>query len=393
VAVSAVALAVILFWVVLTMWLPEHWWFGFAEAAVLALGAVWGIWLTLRPYSLRGSPVLIPLAGTALIGLVQLTTATTVNRWETWNAVLRWSVYLTVFFLALQIGASPDIWRPLRLALLYFGFGISAIAILQFFTSPDKIFWLFEYDYLDGALGPFVNRDHYAAFIELILPMALFEALSDRGKMLLGAVMASTMVASVIAGASRAGSILVILESAAVLLLASRRGVQSARRVGGTFVALLVVCSVAFTAVVGWTHLVQRFQDPNPYRDRREMLISALNMARAKPWWGFGLGTFQTAYPRYALLDTGDVVNHAHNDWAEWAAEGGLPFLACLLAVACVSAPRLVHSLWALGVLVVWLHSFVDFPMQKPALAMWVFVLLGAACAGPPPQQRPSPLT
>jgi hypothetical protein len=43
VAVTAVALAVILFWVVLATWVPEQWWFGIAEAGVLALGVAWGI--------------------------------------------------------------------------------------------------------------------------------------------------------------------------------------------------------------------------------------------------------------------------------------------------------------------------------------------------------------
>ncbi len=389
---TAVMLAVVLYGVILTMWMPDNWTFGFAEAGVLALGAAWGICLTLRPYSFCGSIVLIPLAGTVVIGLAQLMTAQTANRWETWTAVLRWSLYLTAFFLASQIGASAIVLRPFRRALLYFGFGLNVISVVQLFTSPGKVFWLFQSEYTEGVLGPFVSRDHYAAFIELVLPMALFEALSDRRKTLLAAVMAGAMVASVIAGASRAGTILVILESAAVFLLASRRGVPAARRVSGVFAALLVVCSLAFTAVVGWTHLWERFKDPDPYRGRREMLMSALAMVRAKPWTGFGLGSFETVYPGFALFDTGLVVNHAHNDWAEWAAEGGLPFLACLLAVAFWSAPRLVHSLWGLGVLSVWLHSLIDFPLQKPALALWVFVLLGAACAQPaPPNRLPNP--
>src|ERR1035438_6537866 len=114
VAVSAVVLAAILFWVVLTLWVPEHWSFGFAEAGVLALGAAWGICLALRPYAVQSSPILIPLAGTVVIGLAQLLTAHTANRWETWNAVLRWAVYSTAFFLASQIGASQDVLRPFR---------------------------------------------------------------------------------------------------------------------------------------------------------------------------------------------------------------------------------------------------------------------------------------
>jgi hypothetical protein len=378
---TAVTLVVILSWVILTTWLPDHWSFDFAEAGVMALGVAWAVRLALRPYRLRGSLVLVPLAGAVLVGFLQLMTAHTANRWETWNEVLRWSVYLTAFFLASQIGASPTNLSLFRRALLYLGFALSAVAILQYFTSPGKIFWLFDYEYREGAFGPFVNRDHYAAFIELILPMALFEALSERRKMLSGAIMAGTMVASVVAGASRAGAALVILESAAVLLLASRRSVRSARRVSGVFVALLIACTLAFTAMVGWTHLWERFKDPDPYRDRREMLSSAVAMARAKVWTGFGLGNFESAYPRFALFDDGSVVDHAHNDWAEWAAVGGLPFLGCLLAVAFWSIPRLLHSLWGLGVLAVWLHGLVDFPMQEPALALWTFVLLGAAGA------------
>ena len=390
VAVSAVVLAAILFWVVLTLWVPEHWSFGFAEAGVLALGAAWGICLALRPYAVQSSPILIPLAGTVVIGLAQLLTAHTANRWETWNAVLRWAVYSTAFFLASQIGASQDVLRPFRLALLYFGFGISVVAVLQYFTSPGQVFWIFQSEYSGDVFGPFVSRDRYAAFIELILPLALFEALSNRRKVLLGAVMAGAMVASVIAGASRAGSVLVILESAAVPLLASRRNVASARRLIGMFAVLGVVCSLAFTAVVGWTRLWERFQDPDPYRGRREMLTSAVAMARAKPWTGFGLGSFETVYPGFAVFDEGSVVDHAHNDWAEWASEGGLPLLACVLAIAVWGTPRLVQSLWGLGVLAVWLHALVDFPMQTPALALWVFVLLGGACAQRvPPNKLP----
>ena len=81
------------------------------EALVFALGAAWAVLFAFRPYALSGSPVLIPLAGTVAIGLVQLMIASTVNRWETWNAVLKWSVYLTAFFLASQLlfgGERPE---------------------------------------------------------------------------------------------------------------------------------------------------------------------------------------------------------------------------------------------------------------------------------------------
>jgi O-antigen ligase len=111
------------------------------------------------------------------------------------------------------------------------------------------------------------------------------------------------------------------------------------------------------------------------------MWTSAQEMVRERPWFGFGLGTWETAYPAYALFDAGAIVNHAHNDWAEWTAEGGIPFLLILASTMVLSFRPALRSIWGLGPIVVLMHSFVDFPMQTPAIAAWVFVFLGGVAA------------
>ena len=165
-----------------------------------------------------------------------------------------------------------------------------------------------------------------------------------------------------------------------VPLLAAFRGLAPAKKLRPAFISLLLF-TLAFGSVVGWTRLWQRFQDPEPYKYRKEMMLASVAMAREKPWTGFGLGSFEDVYRGYALFDDGTIVNHAHNDWAEWAAEGGLPFAALIVVVALWSAPKAVRSIWGLGIISVWLHSLVDFHLQKPAIAAWMFVLLGAVCA------------
>ena len=376
---SALALAAILFTAILTIWVAERWSVSLLEAGLLALAAVWCIRLIFRPYRVRVSFGLIPLTGAALIGLLQLASGHTVNRWETWNAVLNWTAYLAAFFLALQIGSFPTVLEGFRRALLYFTFGLSVVSVLQYFTSPGKVFWLFQSEYTSEILGPFVSRDHYAAFIELAFPIALFEALTDRRRTLLHTAIAGTMFASVIAGASRAGSALLVLEAFAIVLAAKLRGL-GVRMMRPAFTSLLLF-TLAFGSAVGWAKLWGRFQDPEPYKYRREMLQSSIAMAREKPWTGFGLGNFENVYQAYALFDDGTTVNHAHNDWAEWAAEGGLPFVTLLFVLAIWSVPQAVRSIWGLGVVSVFLHSLVDFNLQLPAIAAWTFLLLGGVAA------------
>jgi O-antigen ligase len=379
-ASSAALLAVTLCAAILTFWISGGWIGNSIECVIFVLAGVWAAKIAIAGEAPRLSLVLVPLGVPILIAALQLVMYTTVTRWETWSALIRWGSYLAVTFVSLQICASGRLLVRLRRWLLYFGFALAVVSTLQFFTSPGKVFWLFESGYEDLVVGPFVSRDRYAAFIELALPLALFEAFAAKHAVALYAAMAATMLASVIAGTSRAGSILVVGESAVVLFLLWKRQVlwgRRANRIAAAFVALAVV----LTAVVGWSPLLERFREPDPYQARREMLASAVAMAKERPLTGFGLGSFETAYPAYAQFDIGVVVNHAHNDWAEWAAEGGVPMLTALLIVA-VQALRVgIRQPWALGVACVAVHGLVDFPLQESALALWTFCLLGAALA------------
>jgi O-antigen ligase len=114
----------------------------------------------------------------------------------------------------------------------------------------------------------------------------------------------------------------------------------------------------------------------------REVWSATLNMARERPGMGFGLGTWLTAYPRYALFDPGLAINQAHNDWLQWTVEGGIPFLLLMLVVALLLARKALRSIWGLGVIFVFVHALVDYPFQqRPVLAALFFAVAGAVAS------------
>ena len=97
-------------------------------------------------------------------------------------------------------------------------------------------------------------------------------------------------------------------------------------------------------------------------------------------------------YPRYAGFDSGSYVNQAHNDWLQWAAEGGLPFAILLAIFALLLWKPAVQSIYGLGTVAFLLHALVDYPMQqRPALGAWFFALAGAAWARQSSRDRNEP--
>jgi O-antigen ligase len=139
---------------------------------------------------------------------------------------------------------------------------------------------------------------------------------------------------------------------------------------------MVPVLAAIFTFVVGWQRIWQRFLEIDPYVVRREFALSAIDMATHRPLMGYGLGTFPEVYQQHAIKDFPFYPNHAHNDWAEFAADAGVPFLLLVLIPFAAAVPTAIRHPWGLGLIAVMLHVCVDYPFPRPAVSGWMFAML-----------------
>ncbi len=381
---SAVYLAVVLAATVSVMFLSAKWATSVPEVSCFVLAAVWGIGFIIS--SIRGgslkpvfSVALAPLAGVVLWALLQLLLGTTVYAWPTRMAALYWAGNLAAFFCALQAFDDADVRDRFLRYLVFFGAVVAAFSCVQAFLSLGKIYWKFIPDYpQDVIFGPFVYRNQFAAFIEIILPLALYYGITSRTKKLLYLVPAAVLYGAVIASASRAGFILATVELGAVPLLAARRHrFSKSQKING---ALALVAMLVWMAVpVGPGTLIDRLEKADPFQARREFNESTVRMVRDRPLIGFGLGTWSTVYPGYATFDDGKFANQAHDDWAQWAAEGGIPLFLLMLGLAVWAAGRGLQTGWGIGLPVIFLHCVVDYPIQRPGVSILFFIVMAAA--------------
>jgi hypothetical protein len=375
-------LAAILFLGILTMWVPARWALSAFQIAVFALAAL----RIVQRRSMAVHPTAVLLGAAVVWGLVQASAGWSVDRFKTLSEVLNWITNLAVFALGLDLARDPQRRERFLSALLWFGTALAVVSMLTVFSSPEGIvFWLFRAGSDRRTLGPFVYYNQYAAFIEAVLPLALVWAILDQRRRLLYSVIGALLLASVVAGGSRAGTILCLAEVIVIPLIALGQGVIS-RRAAGRVLLASVSTLVVLGAVAGWDVIWKRLQEPNPYAVRKDFLLSSLEMVRDRPLTGFGLGTWSEVYPGFARFDDGLFANQAHNDWAQWAAEGGIPFLLLMVGVVARAVRPAFRSLWGLGLLAVFVHCFVDYPMQqRPALAAFFFALLGIVTASRDP--------
>jgi O-antigen ligase len=256
-----------------------------------------------------------------------------------------------------------------RRAAVTYTLAVAVLSTFQYLLGNGKIYWLFSANEPAG-MGPFLNRDHFASFILLVLPMAIVEMLRNPRQRWFFGLAAAVFYASVVASTSRAGFVLVTLEL--VLLISLLRfSARTALAVG--------VLAIALGFVVGWGTLYDRLQAQDPYAGRREVAEASLTMFRVNWWHGFGLGTWTQAYPAYAQKDFGVFVNAAHNDWLQWACDGGVLMAGCLLCLFCCACAKVKLVPWALGIPLVLLHGLIDFPMQGRFFPASVILVLGVA--------------
>jgi O-antigen ligase len=295
-------------------------------AAVLLVVWAWNA-LTDSELKLVWNPLLWPLLGFWLFAALQLATGISAVPFLTRIELLKYSALLALFFLFVQSCRTRSQWRNFVWFLLSLGFAISLFAILQHFTFNGKLYWLRELKYGGVPFGPYVNRNHFAGLMELLIPPGLAIQIlgaERRDQLPLVALFTLLPIGALFLSASRGGIISFVAEVGflAILIVARRR--EKKVLFAG---ALTLTLAAVLVSWLGIGRALDRFADYQKLETtegrRTEMLRDSLHIYRDHPILGTGLGTLQEVFPLYETLYDGLVVNHSHNDYAEALAETG----------------------------------------------------------------------
>jgi O-antigen ligase len=356
------------------------------------------------------SPLNWPLLGLIAIGLMQLVLRMTAQSFLTRTMLLKLAAYFLVLFLTAQaFRARKDLYR-LAWFVIVFCFAVSLLAIIQHFTSGSEIYWLSSLKVEGDPFGPYVNRNHFAGFVELTLPIGLammaFRAVK-RDLLPLATLLTIIPVSALILSASRAGIIGFGVEVVVLVLLARSRKVWKGERT--TIAAMVALAAVVLVAWVGAGRTVEKFSGLNVHDvslgRRLSMFRGAAHIFLDHPIKGCGLGTLVDVFPGYENAYDGRVVDHAHDDYIEGLAETGL--LGGLCGVFFLWAlfregrnnfvaeqghfSRALHAGAITAVCGILVHSFADFNLQIPSNAL-LFLLQAYLVTSPPlPSDTPAP--
>lgn len=306
-----------------------------------------------------------------------------------------------LFVAAIALGAEAH--RRLYWLVMALGFFSVVLAVAQMGAGQDSILNLYP-QWVPAMGGIFANPNHQAASVAIALVLAISMLLDARSRTRRGenvhtlqwifAALIVMFVLTVPMIGSRAGPILCIV-SAVVVTLSS--GVAPAQRVREHRGAQLILCLAAAVLLVGvyaafnWTAGTKI----DVIRSTLTHQTAAIGYTHAPLGGGFGgfVALFDQGVDDSLL--GGEYINSAHNDYAQLWLEGGVVAIAGMLMVLIWLAASLRRLLAlhpksssrnrgfaaATAMLVIILHSWVDYPLRTPAL-MAVFALMAGVLAG-----------
>jgi O-antigen ligase len=291
-------------------------------------------------------------------------------------------------FLMAQAYSRISHWRGYIWFVMLLGFFVSIFGILQYLTFNGRLYWARVMRYGGIPFGPYVNRNHFAGFAEMVIPVALVPLILGkvrRERLFIAALFALVPLVALFLSASRGGIISFSVQMIALLLLLVIRRVRSRYMILG---GLVVVGAVMAVSWIGVQQVLQRFSQMQSLEvttgKRTAMREDTWRLFLDHPIVGTGLGTFEMVFPPYDTLYDGKVVNHAHNDYVEALAETGAVggfclvwFVGLLVFTSLKGLAELRNSFGSVlnlsgliactGILV---HSLVDFNLHIPANAL-----------------------
>lgn len=360
------------------------------------------------------NPLQLPLLGAVILGLVQLlplrdAAPLSLDPHSTRLVIVQLSTLFVYFAATMVFVDTPHRLHLLVRTIMIFGFLLAIFGLTQSFISPTKVYGMRELSQ-STAFGPFINRHHFAGYMELTisLPLGLLLAGSiNNEKRLLYLFIAGLMGVALVMTASRGGIISLVAEIVFLVIVTAiwkkqgaRRRVRSSRLKGiAARVALagaLIVGLFMGVILLGGEFSLNRFIDSvntdDPTTGRAHFWAVTIDMIKANPVLGTGLGAYGVIYTRYDTRNGLYRLEQAHNDYLQVFSDAGVVGATLALAFVVILFYRGFGraksrddfrrgvALAALGgCFAVLVHSFFDFTLHTTSNALLFLVLAALA--------------
>jgi O-antigen ligase len=343
-------------------------------------------------------------------------------RYQTTSHLLLLVTDVTAFFLTLLLCQDRHAKKRLVFALLSLGAFEAVYGLIQYLTGWQQIFTYVKKYYLEEATGTYINRNHFAGFLEMIFPFAVVFALrsarlllknSSGGARTLRRIASSREVvvvvfwlflamllfAALVFSRSRMGLVSALVSLAAMLTLAGTSSLRGRTR--AAIAALFLFGVLGLSAWIGIEPVISRFETlGQEYNLKSENRLAiwrdTLALIHQHPFLGTGLGTFSVAYTSVQSVFLNLLVDHAHCDYLEVVSELGLPGGLLMFASIFWILARAVRRyrgmedrfeaavcLGSIGsIAAILVHSLADFNLYIPANALVFTVALALARKG-----------
>ncbi len=405
----------------------HYWALGLFNLGGLTLLVLWVLdaW-RLGNFRVSRNVLQVPLLGALVLGLIQLlpfrdvsadaalatgvSSTLSFDPYSTRLVLVQLATLLIYFSASLVFIDTPHRLHVMVRTIMIFGFCLAIFGLTQSFTSPTKVYWIRELNQ-STAFGPFINRHHFAGYMELTiaLPLGLlFAGAVDKEKRILYGFVAGLMGVALVMTASRGGIISLVAEviffaiTTAVFRKHSEERHRRTSRLksvavrAGLAVGLLITLFFGVLALGGEMSINRLIVDSvntnDPTTGRAHFWSVTLQIIKAHPLLGTGLGAFGVIYTQFDTRNGLFRLEQAHNDYLQVLSDGGiigaalaLAFVALLFYKAFGRAGsrddfRRGVALASLGgCFAVLVHSFFDFTLHTTSNALLFLVLAALA--------------
>jgi len=339
-----------------------------------------------------------------------------INEWQTLsysslNALAWWSFLLSLFFYFFVVRFICAERKTLYVVLsTMIGLGIveAFYGLIQALVPSMGVLWVdYVHDYMGNARGTFINRNHFAGFVEMIWPLTLgyTMAMTDRGHsfrkamsydflnrqalMALGIVV---MLLALLLSRSRAGiagGLIGLLTFWCMARPTIRRITLPTRfLMGGIVIVLSIYCMI-----IGVDSIFERFLLIDDANSRIDIWRDSLSILKEHPL-GIGLRNYETVFKVYNQNFASDrTVTYAHNDYLQLLIETGWIGFVSLIGGFVFFIGKSYSRIRRLdgkddpmrfflaigafsGIISLVFHSFFDFNLQIPANCLYFVALM-----------------